>query len=241
LERQLIAANERAAKVLAADNSQAAEDLQRRLEMATDEVRKLKRQNADLEEKLATKQAAAPRGTATSTEGQDWESTKRRLLAQLEGEAQQEGGLGAEERLTVEKAIRSTSAALAERDREIAELKERLEQESTQCAVESQVSRSAAEAEILDRDALVQEERKRLTDLQDEWQSKLRQAEVEISVQRARLARERTELDEKLRTLEAQKSAMPTGGDAKGSDQSSGKPARRWLSRLGLKENENEK
>jgi len=242
LERQLIAANDRAAKALAADNSHGAEELQRRLELATDEVRKLKRQNADLEEKLAAKQAAAPRGTVISSpEGQDWESTKRRLLAQLEGEAQQEGGLNAQERLTVEKAIRSTSEAVAQRDREITELKGLLAQKPSQATIDSQASRSAAEAEILDRDALVQEERKRLTDLQGEWQSKLRQAEVEISVQRARLARERAEIDEKLRTLEAQKSAMAPGSDAKGSDSSSGKPARRWLSRLGLKENDNEK
>lgn len=245
LERQLTAANERAAKALAADNPRGVEDLQRRLEMATDEVRKLKRQNADLEEKLATKQAAAPRGTAPSScEGQDWESTKRRLLAQLEGESQQEGGLGAEERLTVEKAIRSTTEALGQRDREITELKERLAQKPSQATAESQAVRSAAEADVLDGDALVQEERKRLSALQDEWQSKLRQAEVEISVQRARLARERAELDEKLRTIEAQKSAMTpsgSGSDAKSPDQSSGKPARRWLSRLGLKENENDK
>ena len=244
LERQLTAANERAAKALAADNSQTAEDLQRRLEMATDEVRKLKRQNADLEEKLATEQASAPRGAAqASHEGQDWESTKRRLLAQLEGEADEAGGLNSAERLTVEKAIRTTTEAVAQRDREIAELQDRLAQQASQATVESQASRSAAEAQILDGDALVQEERKRLTSLQEEWQTKLRQAEVEISVQRARLARERSELDEKLRTLEAQKSALApaSSGDAKSPAQSSGKPARRWLSRLGLKENENEK
>ena len=93
---------------------------------------------------------------------------------------------------------------------------------------------------MLDQDAVIQEERQRLLQLQQEWQDKLRQAEVEMSVQRARIARERTELDEKLRVLEEHKSTMAAqqnSGEPNSSNKPQ-KPARRWLTRMGLKEND---
>ncbi len=94
---------------------------------------------------------------------------------------------------------------------------------------------------MLDADTLVQEERQRLLAMQTEWQDKLRQAEVEISVHRAKIARERTELEEKLRLLEKEKAELAAlaAEQASGSPRSPDdpkKPARRWLERLGLKE-----
>jgi hypothetical protein len=163
------------------------------------------------------------------------------MLAQLEGEAHDDlGGMTSEERLSVEGAIRITDGMVIERDREIAELKQRLaaiESATTHAGI---IAAESATAEVLDRDEVIQQERQRLTALQDEWQEKLRQAEVDISVHRARIARERAELDEKRRTLEADKAdaVFQDGGDSQSSGKSTGKPARRWLSRLGLKENE---
>jgi hypothetical protein len=85
-------------------------------------------------------------------------------------------------------------------------------------------------AEILDADTVIQTERARLTQLQQEWEEKLRKAEVEVSIERAKMARERLQLEEKLRILESKTSSDPSPAT------SEGKPAKggRWLSRLGL-------
>jgi hypothetical protein len=130
-----------------------------------------------------------------------------------------------------------------QRDQEIAALKQRLA-EQPESSVHLPTPPSDTQiAEILDHDVLVQEERRRLLELQNEWQDKMRQAEVEISVQRAKIARERSEVEEKMRVLEEGKASLAA-------DQASGtprsledlkKPARRWLERLGLKETDNEK
>jgi hypothetical protein len=71
--------------------------------------------------------------------------------------------------------------------------------------------------------------------MQAELQEKLRHAEIEVSLERARLSRERVAMEERLRQHEqthSQRSATTSEPPA------SGKPAtaRRWLSRLGLKD-----
>jgi chromosome segregation ATPase len=247
-EKSLAAAEQQlAATPLPADENQM-EDLQRRFEMAVDDVRQLKRRNAELEKELADLQAnaQAPQpARAESTYSGDWESTKRRLLAELQEDAEQPPGkkLTVDDRLSVEGTIRITDEMVAQRDQEIADLKEQLAQQGNQLAATEQTTVvSAAEAEVLDQDAVVQQERQRLVDLQKEWQDKLRQAEVDISVQRARLARERSEVEERLRVFEAEKTALagqqPGGQSA--ADDASKKPGRRWLTRLGLKENDQE-
>ena len=61
------------------------EDLQRRFEMAVDDVRELKRRNAELEESLAKRPAASDEPVLAAS--LSWEATKKRLLSQLESES----------------------------------------------------------------------------------------------------------------------------------------------------------
>ena len=246
VQKQLEDSERRRLEAPAEANSQLQEDLPRRFEMAVDDVRQLKRRIAELEEELAAvPQTAVSQSRHKSDGPMDWESTKKRLLAELEGDAklaEDKQSLSDDDRMTVEGAIRITDQMVIERDREIDQLKRQLSNHAA--SVDSVIESNAADRssiELLDKDEIVQQERQRLLDLQREWQDKLRQAEVEISVHRARIARERSEVDEKLRVLESEKAAFANqqpGGEpssAKGK-----KPGGRWLARLGLKESDRE-
>jgi hypothetical protein len=87
---------------------------------------------------------------------------------------------------------------------------------------------------MFDQDAIIREERENLKRVQEEWREKLRLAEVEISVERAKLARDKSQLDERFRQMEE------SGNSASGApteEKSQAKPSRgRWLEKLGLKE-----
>jgi len=78
-----------------------------------------------------------------------------------------------------------------------------------------------------------------LNELQDQWREKFRQAEVEIAVERAKLARQRADIDERLREAEndASKAAPPAGAGGRPERRSAG----RWLARLGLAETDIER
>jgi len=91
-------------------------------------------------------------------------------------------------------------------------------------------------AEVLNQDELIAREREKLEQLQSEWHEKLREAEVDISVERAKLARERAGMEEQIQTLKSK--MMSISGQIE--EGKSGKqPGRgRWLSRLGLQDNE---
>jgi hypothetical protein len=219
------------------------DELHRRFEMAVDDVRQLKRRNAQLEEELADYQAAASAKPASAPTGDsvtyDWETTKKRLLAELDQDAAatQGGRLTEDDRLSVEGTIRITDEMITQRDHEIAELKQLLSTQNDSSAESAE--RAAAESQILDQDAVVCEGRERITVLERELQEKLRQAEVELSVSRAKIARERSEVEELHRQLAAEKAVIaaqrpgqPTGAN------SPKKPGQRWLARLGLKEND---
>ena len=93
---------------------------------------------------------------------------------------------------------------------------------------------AAALGEMFDKDAIVQEERENLKRVQEEWREKLRQAEIDISMERAKIARERAQLEERLRALESQ---AVIAAEKPSETDKEGKPVRgRWLARLGLKE-----
>lgn len=205
------------------------DDLQRRFEMAVEDVRDLKRQNAELESKLA--RAGGGGGGSPATGKLDWEAQKRRLLASLEADFDPRDANRAEERLTIEGAIRITDAVVAEKEREIAELKQMLEMQSA-----SQGPGAAAIAGVLDQDEVIQQERENLRQLQAQVQEKLRKAEIDISVERAKLARDRAELEEKLAAMEVRQADEPPANAAPGGLDKGGKPRGRWLTRLGLKE-----
>lgn len=227
LEEQLSVAEERSAQSAGDDTERA--DFESRLGMALDDLRAEKARNAELQRKLLSAAQSAP---APSGGGMDWESQKRRMLAALEADGDAPGPERAEERLKIDEAIRHSDRALAEKDSEIGELKKLLEEQSGNWG--NVAVGAAAVADVLDKDEIVRQERASLQQLQNEWREKLRQAEVDISVERAKLARERADMEERLRHLEEN---QPRAADGKGSKPSPEKPQRgRWLARLGLKD-----
>ena len=71
--------------------------------------------------------------------------------------------------------------------------------------------------------------------MQAEWREKLRQAEVDISVERAKIARERTGLEEKLRMFEAERATHKAGHVGDGSSRKKQqRRSSRWFDKLGL-------
>ena len=127
--------------------------------------------------------------------------------------------------------LRELKAENAEKGREIAELEQRLEEQAENLppAVDD-----AATEEILDRDSVIQEERKKLKQLQDECREKLRQTEIDISLERATIGRQKAEIEQKLRALEEQGGRTNAESDDSTTPE---KPASgRWLKRLGLKD-----
>lgn len=218
-------------------DSEEVEDLRQRLEMALDDVRTARDRNAKLEKDLKAAQASGGGAVSASSDGLDWESQKRRMLEQLESDFDEEDEEQAEAKLTVEGTIQITDQVVAEKEQEIEELKRLLEQQSGN--IGDVAVGAAAIAAALDQDELIRQERENLKVVQSEWREKLRVAEVDISMERAKLARERTELDEKIEQYESMLKKFESAAPSGGADSSGGKQQRgRWLARLGLKGDE---
>ncbi len=215
-------------------------DYQRRYEMALDDLRELKEKNAELVRQLAKcpSTEVEPSGAArTLGTYLDWETEKQRILAILEADSDSNDPKLSTERLRIEEVLRTTERVLAEKDREIADLKRQLEKLPS--GIESGVSAAPVSNPAIDGDAVVQEERERLRQLQMQWQEKLSQAEIEISMERAKLARQRSELEEQMRLVESNATQGAGAATAAGHAAS---PARgRWLSRLGLTDADRER
>jgi hypothetical protein len=87
---------------------------------------------------------------------------------------------------------------------------------------------------LLDTDAVIQQHRQRIAALEQEMEEKLRQTEIALSMERAKIAREQSQLTELRIELESTRVPNGTGGDSSGSKE----PKRRWLSKLGLGDEE---
>jgi hypothetical protein len=120
---------------------------------------------------------------------------------------------------------------VADKDREIADLKQQLE-----IIEEAATSPSAAISEILDADELIRQERARLAQLETDLQEKLRVAEIELSQARAKIARERAELAEQRRVLDEERMVLESKSSEKETEETKGSAKGRWLARLGLQE-----
>jgi hypothetical protein len=223
-ERAAQLEKESATKVDAANEQQLA-DLQRRFELAVEDVRELKTKNAKLESQLA---AGGGQPVRSADNGDmDWESQKRRLLASLEDEGEATNDLGREdERIRIAGTIEMTDAVIAEKDREIAALKTQLMEAGTRT---SENSHSQKISELVDADEVIAQHRERIAKMEREMDATLRAAELELSLERAKMARERVELDELRADLaSARQDYGPNGPPPPGA------PRRRWLSKLGL-------
>jgi len=221
------------------DGGQEMEDLRRRFEMAVDDVRQLKQEKAGLAEQLEKRSQTQTSGApAVDTGAMDWQAQKARLLAALN--AEDDGEIPeqrVQERATIEGTISITDRVVAEKDAALAKKNDEIDQlrlqlESKPVEHDADAMKQAARDEILDADKLIQAERTRLESLHNELQDKLRTAELEISVQRAALARDQADVKKKMEKLGNTK-ADPTSTEGE-------KPRRRWLSALGLKEDEKE-
>ncbi len=212
------------------------DEYRRRYEMALDDLRELKAANSLLQEQLSKARATAStlaKQYQSQQTSVDWETEKLRILAALESDLDENNSEQRAERVKIEDVLQSTERAIAEKDAEIQELKQRLEQ-----AGNSSLDQMAAAVEqMLQNDVVIQQEREKLRQMEEELQSRLCRAEIEISLERAKLARERSEMEERLR-LAGFDAAKPAGEQNAAAE----KPTRgRWLSRLGLTEADRER
>jgi chromosome segregation ATPase len=232
LEGQLDQARQELADARAAGgkDKENTDDLRRRCEMAIEELRELKARNEELQEQLASARRDGGENTSRISSGVlNWEAEKQRILAALEADFEEDHEEDREEKMKAKEVIRRTDRLITEKNREIGELRQLLESQTGN--IGSMAVGAAALGQILDTDAVIQEERKNLAQLQEECRDKLRHAEIEISLERAKIARERVQLDEKLRALEQKGLNSTTNSEEK----KPAKPVRgRWLAHLGL-------
>ena len=151
----------------------------------------------------------------------------------METEDRGRPGGDASVRAKIQEIVRVTDQALAEKDREIEQIKHVLREQSNN--LQGVAVGAAALDAVLDQDPLIHEQRANLQQLQQQWHDMLREAEIELSLERAKLARERVIIDDKIRAHQEQLAAqasLPAGSSPTGA-----RPVRgRWLARLGLKD-----
>lgn len=161
-----------------------------------------------------------------------WEDRKQALLHMLEQQDQEELD-NAEKILEMKQILEETSVQIQIREKEIADLRSLLEQQSI--AANGIAVGAAAIANLVDADEIIAEERQRLKEMQAQWEQKQRQGEIEMSLERAKLARERLEIQEKLQQLAAERDSIQRA--AEHSSQAAPAPHKgRWWTRLGLKD-----
>jgi hypothetical protein len=244
-ENKILAAQLADAKHAASTNTEAGgassaemDDLRRRFEMAVQDVRELKTKNAELTEQIANAKQNATSATSTQSGGTGWEALKQKLLNDLESDFDDANPQQKADKLTVQGAIKITDDVVAEKEREVTELRRLLDTQAQQ--VGEMAVGAAAVAQLLDTDELVKQERESLARLQESLREQLKQAEVDNSLERAKLARERLELEEKMRTMEIEKAQLPTSIGDTGGDKGKQAKGRKWLQRLGLGEGKEE-
>jgi chromosome segregation ATPase len=203
------------------------EDMQRRYEMAMTDLKELKRTNAELESKLKSRSDGG-KTTAVGSGGMDWEARKQQMLAALEDDDRGDAE-AAQERETIQNAIELTDQIVAQKEQEIADLRRQL---ADRASAEG-ASTGAAVAELLNSDELIRQEREKLLKAEAEWREKIGRAEIDISVERAKIARDRMELEEKMRLYQSDQSSRAADGAPGAPDKA---PRGRWLARLGLKD-----
>jgi chromosome segregation ATPase len=211
------------------------DDYQRRYDLALNDLRDLKAKNAELQQQLddANAMAASLATQNRASSGRlDWEAEKRRTLTALEADFDEHDAPQYGQRLEIEDVLHTTEQVIAAKDRQIRDLEQRLEEQRGN--IGAGAPDTAAINQAIDSDAVVQKERERLKELQEESRDKLRQAEIELSLERAKLARQRAELEERFNARESDLPKLPTAAGAE-------RPAsRRWLTRLGLTEADKE-
>ena len=144
------------------DHRAADEELQQRYETALDELRLARNKNAELQQQVARARSTAAKlaQQARKPGWLDWEAEKLRILAALEADDDQDDEAQQTERLGIVEVLRITDEVIAAKDREIQQLKKRLEEQSRDGAASA--PDAASIDQVLNNDAVVREERERL-------------------------------------------------------------------------------
>ncbi|MCC7333686.1 MAG: hypothetical protein IT422_01230 [Pirellulaceae bacterium] len=212
-------------------------ELEARLMTAEQELSDLKDQNFDLASQVAKHQVQSSGHSPHinfDASTLSWEERKQLFLRQLEDESDEndcnesatDAAQAATQRLEMKKVIQATQIEIDRRDAEIAELQSIIQQQSD--TRQGVAIGAAAFAQAFDNDEIIQQERQKLIDIQLQWEEKLRQAEIDVSLERAKLARERTQLEQELASTHRERSvheSSPMEGRT-----------RKWLEHLGLRE-----
>ncbi|MBN2218293.1 MAG: hypothetical protein JW719_13035 [Pirellulales bacterium] len=206
------------------------EDYRSRYELAIEEVHKLSEQNDMLAQELANIRRGTISRNPETAEAADWEAQKRRLLEALEN-LDENNEKESAERIEIETVIQTTNAVIAAKDQEIAQLRRAVGDHAGEKGTSSAGAPSIDK--VLDQDEIIQQEREKFRQLQNELEGKLRQAEIELSIERADIARQRIEVEEIMRQFA--ESGSPANADAVGTTTDDKPSGRRWLARLGLK------
>jgi len=205
-------------------------DLQQRFELAVADIRELKEEKSKLQDRLGELKGVDTSGAL------NWEAEKNRMMMQLEQELVTNDSTQDEDRLTVEGTIRITDQVVAEKDKELEELRLLLEQQSGN--IGGMAVGAAAIAEMFDQDELICEEREKAKALEGQWKEKLRQAEIDISLERAKLARDRLELEENAQQNESKNRTYRGGTDNDIPESAPAKKKSGWFSQLGFSRDE---
>ena len=215
------------------ERTNSAGDVERHYQLALEDLQRERKKNAELQQQIAKLRTSGKTSAKPPESGWlDWETEKKRIVAALEADSAENTAAKKIERLGIEEVLRMTDEVIASKDREIRELKRQLADQSREFAVvPTPITESCVVNHAMDSDVVIQEERERLQTLQREWREKLRQAEIDISVERAKIARERSELDEQIRLVKDALAESHHGKEPGGPDQTT---RGRWLAKLGL-------
>ena len=180
LDRQLSASDEAIVEL-----RQQREQLAQRERAIAERQGELAAAESRLHQQLAAARASAKAASAAgvaSSGPSSWETEKRRILAALESEGESEDEAEAGARLKIEEIIATTDRLVADKDREVAELQSLLASQSGNLGAVA--VGAAAVGQLIDQDAVVQQQRETLKRLQEQWMEKLREAEIDISRER---------------------------------------------------------
>ena len=205
------------------------------------QVDDLTQQNAELSDELAGagSQHSSPAQSAPS-ETLTWEERKELMVQQMEDDSFDAESFIADLQPTVEETpinpvqyvenlhaeLQLQQESLAEREKEVIELRVQLEEAESQ---KSELIAVPGNAEV---DEILRKERDHIEKMQREWEARFRDGEIKASLERAKISRERCELAQKNAELKEQLAHFRRETEENRKAGVGG--SRRWAAKLGL-------
>ena len=100
--------------------------------------------------------------------------------------------------------LQESKEIIRQKDQLIAELQKANKEAADRVMSEASSIAEQKTAEMFDQDEIIIQERKRLQHLETQWREQIGEAEIKISKERAKLARDKTALDEQLHEIKTQ-------------------------------------